>query len=149
MGKKSRTDKCCEPDFVEETGMSHEVFDEMVRNQIMEDIRENPITVNIKAEELPPQGLLLYQGTEGFDNLQMNAPVVKIGKGADADMKIVKNTVSHIHARILLEENQYYLEDMNSRNGTYVNGTILNYKEKKLLKKNDIIAFADVKYRFV
>lgn len=61
----------------------------------------------------------------------------------------MNDTVSRIHAKITKEEDSYYIEDMNSTNGTYCNGELLNYKEKTLLQKNDRIAFAKELYRFV
>ena len=43
----------------------------------------------------------------------------------------------------------FYLEDMNSTNGTYRNGELLNYRERVQLEKNDRVIFAKEKYRFV
>jgi pSer/pThr/pTyr-binding forkhead associated (FHA) protein len=62
---------------------------------------------------------------------------------------IAKDTISRYHARIECENSDYYLEDLNSTNGTFVNEKQLTYKEKRKLESNDIIRFADVKYRFV
>ena len=50
---------------------------------------------------------------------------------------------------MLFRSQEFYIEDLNSTNGTFVNDEVLAYKEKKLLKSNDIVRFADVKYRFV
>ena len=62
---------------------------------------------------------------------------------------IGKDTISRFHAVINKENQEFYIEDLNSTNGTFVNDEVLAYKEKKLLKSNDIVRFADVKYRFV
>ena len=42
----------------------------------------------------------------------------------------------------------YYIEDLNSTNGTFVNDEPLAYKERRKLNSNDMIRFADVRYRF-
>lgn len=96
-----------------------------------------------------PEGILLYEGYEHFTNIQLGDKTVQIGQGEDSDVKIAKNTISRFHARIECKDKEYYLEDLNSTNGTFVNDKPLTYKEKRQLKTNDIICFADVKYRFV
>lgn len=96
-----------------------------------------------------PQGILLYEGTESMENIELKQLVMEIGQSKKADAKICKETVSHLHARIEQNGSEYYIEDLNSTNGTFINGEILSYKDKKKLKRNDIIKFADVKYRFV
>ena len=96
-----------------------------------------------------PRGLLLYEGTENFKNILLNSSDQKIGKSKNVSICIEKDTVSGLHAAIYYEGQEYYLEDYNSTNGTYVNNELLAYKEKRQLKCNDIVRFADVKYRFV
>ena len=74
---------------------------------------------------------------------------VIIGKEGEQKFPIKNAGVSRHHARISLVGGKWLLEDLNSTNGTFVNDEILPYKQKKQLKINDIVRFADVKYRFV
>lgn len=109
----------------------------------------NP-TVFLGSETKQIIGELRYEGDGDAGNIPITSPVFLIGsRAAEADGVISDETVSRIHARITKEEDGYYLEDMNSTNGTYHNGELLNYKEKALLSKNDKISFAKEKYRFV
>lgn len=96
-----------------------------------------------------PRGLLLYEGTEDLGNISLNGTDHQIGKSKEASICIEKETISSLHAGIWFEEQEYYLEDYNSTNGTYINNEPLAYKERRRLKCNDIVRFADVKYRFV
>lgn len=96
-----------------------------------------------------PRGILLYEGMEEFNNILLNGTDQQIGKSKEATVCIHKDTISNIHAGIWFEEQEYYLEDYNSTNGTYVNNEPLAYKERRKLQCNDIVRFADVKYRFV
>ena len=96
-----------------------------------------------------PQGMLLYEGMENRSNIIIDKDCTRIGQGDEADAVIGKDTISHFHAVINRENQEFYLEDLNSTNGTFVNNEVLAYKQKKKLKSNDIIRFADVKYRFV
>lgn len=96
-----------------------------------------------------PQGMLLYEGVEKRNNIIIEKNKTCIGQTSEADAVIKKDTISHLHAVINKENLEFYLEDLNSTNGTFVNDELLSYKEKKQLKINDIVRFADVKYRFV
>ncbi len=96
-----------------------------------------------------PDGLLLYEGYEDFKDIRLEKKSVIIGKGESADIRINKETISHVHAKLLYENEEYYLEDLNSTNGCMVNGKLLNYHERQKLCCNDILCFADVKYRFI
>lgn len=95
-----------------------------------------------------PRGILLYQGAEQLEDIRLESKVVWIGHGPEADARIVRDTISQIHARIDHDGDHYYIEDLNSTNGTCVNDEALVYKERRLLKINDIVQFADICYRF-
>lgn len=72
-----------------------------------------------------------------------------IGKlSAAADVILPYRTVSRLHAKIVSTEEGDYLIDLNSRNGTYVNGVPLTGEIKKQLEDGDDISFAGKKYRY-
>ena len=72
-----------------------------------------------------------------------------IGKMKNAaDAVIELPTVSRIHARIRKRDEGYYLTDLNSRNGTTVNGHILKSDEEWLLNDQDEVDFAQARYLF-
>jgi pSer/pThr/pTyr-binding forkhead associated (FHA) protein len=96
-----------------------------------------------------PEGILLYEGYENFSDIRIEKKSLQIGHSDDSDVVITKDTISRYHARIECENQEFFLEDLNSTNGTFVNEEPLEYKEKRKLKTNDMIRFADVKYRFV
>jgi len=56
--------------------------------------------------------------------------------------------VSRLHGRIRMEGKCFYLRDMNSRNGTWVNGRLLEGEQEVKLEEGDEIQFADLIYRF-
>ena len=63
----------------------------------------------------------------------------RIGYGKEADISINRETISQFHARIHKEEDGFYIEDLNSTNGTFVNEEPLVYKEQRKLAYNDIV----------
>ena len=72
-----------------------------------------------------------------------------IGKlSAAADVILPYRTVSRLHAKLVSTEEGDYLLDLNSRNGTTVNGVPLMGETKKKLEDGDDISFAGKKYRY-
>ena len=66
-----------------------------------------------------------------------------------ADVVLPVATVSRVHARIRRKEDGYYLADLNSRNGTSVNGRMLKADEEYLLQDEDQVDFAQARYIFL
>ena len=64
------------------------------------------------------------------------------------DYAINSRNVSRFHAKLEKEGDQFYLMDLNSTNGTFINGKRLGSNERELIEMGDVIAFADVSYRF-
>lgn len=72
-----------------------------------------------------------------------------IGKYKEkVDLYLEDNSVSRMHARILKDQNQYYLEDENSTNGTYRGKTRLQPYERKRLEPGDEIRIGNVTLYF-
>ena len=71
---------------------------------------------------------------------------ITIGRGAENDVRIPENFVSHRHATIFLHGAQYVIEDLGSVNHTYVNGQPL--EGQAYLKPGDEIRVGMVTLRF-
>jgi pSer/pThr/pTyr-binding forkhead associated (FHA) protein len=46
---------------------------------------------------------------------------ITVGRAATCDVVVADNYVSNVHARIYLRDGSYWLEDLGSTNGTYMN----------------------------
>lgn len=106
-------------------------------------------TVCITSMLGEPKGILRYEGGGDYSDFEIEQMMCVIGKSHRVKLQIEKDTISQFHAKIEYLEGNYYIEDMNSTNGTFVNDEILNYKERRILNVGDFISFADVKYRFL
>ena len=72
-----------------------------------------------------------------------------IGKQENlADFILKRDTISRLHARIDRKENAYWLTDLNSTNGTSVNGRVLEANESVELEPGDQVALADLRFSF-
>ena len=66
--------------------------------------------------------LIVIAGTQVGEMIPLRATTI-IGRGVDADVRLVEDKMSRRHCRLLVEDGVTYLEDLGSSNGTYVNGT--------------------------
>lgn len=90
---------------------------------------------------------LVYSGNHNHSDYSIDDNTILIGSAEEQNNLVIKSaSVSKRHARLTRSGNNIFLEDLNSTNGTYVNGDPLSYQEKRLLKKNDKIHFADEMY---
>ena len=71
---------------------------------------------------------------------------LSIGRSPDADVRIEDRFASGVHARIYSRSGGYYAEDMNSTNGTYLNGAEL--RGESPLNDLDEIRIGDTEFRF-
>jgi hypothetical protein len=93
------------------------------------------------------QGLVLYSLDPSLESLPVSGDYFLVGKKQDAvDGFIDHPGVSRIHARIEKREQSYYVTDLNSTNGTYLNRKLLGVNETVLLHVGDVLRFADVEY---
>ena len=58
------------------------------------------------------------------------------------------HSISRIHCKIEKDDALFYLSDLSSTNGTYHNSTKLTQGKKVVLQEGDLVAIADVTYRF-
>jgi DNA-binding response OmpR family regulator len=84
--------------------------------------------------------LLAHNGP--LNGLNWNiSDILSIGRGSECDIIINDRQVSRVHAQIRTTmSNQIFLEDLDSKNGTYLNGEVIS--ESMLLKDGDEIKIA-------
>jgi FHA domain len=71
---------------------------------------------------------------------------LSIGRSGDADVRIDDRFASGIHARLYSRGAAYYLEDLSSTNGTFLNGGRLQGEAE--LSDLDQIKIGDTEFRF-
>ena len=71
---------------------------------------------------------------------------ISIGRSSDADVRIEDRFASGVHARVYSRGANYYVEDMNSTNGTFLNGGRLHGEAK--LNDLDEVKIGNTEFRF-
>lgn len=72
-----------------------------------------------------------------------------IGRNSDCDICFGDETLSGHHARIIEEEDMFYLEDLGSKNGTWLNGERVSEEDMLEIRDGDKIHVGEVTFLFV
>ena len=81
--------------------------------------------------------IILKFNSTVLKELKIDQDEIIIGRDSGNDIQIDNVAVSREHARIIRGPNYYLIEDLNSTNGTFVNGKKIN---KKFLQEVDEIS---------
>lgn len=71
---------------------------------------------------------------------------LSVGRSKEADVRIDDRYASSVHARVFSREGRFYVEDMNSTNGTLLNGATLRGEAE--LIDGDTVQIGDTVFRF-
>ncbi len=105
-------------------------------------------TVFIGETDRPAENVLVEKGKG--QRYPMERFPFTIGKVKNkVDLPLNDNSVSRIHARILMQNGRAYLQDCHSTNGTFINGIQLEAEEQVLLEKEDEIRIGRVKFIYL
>ena len=77
---------------------------------------------------------------------RINGQGVIVGRGKDCDIPINNMFLSLEHFQVWFDEGEWYIGDMGSKNGTYLNGSKI--KKVKTLEDGDEISFGEIKFIF-
>jgi pSer/pThr/pTyr-binding forkhead associated (FHA) protein len=108
---------------------------------------ESPIPGATPTKIQSQSARLIHVGSNAALDLPQNVPVIHIGKPNDLvppDIEVSgfahSEVVSRLHADIRLEGDAYFIEDVGSSNGTYINNIPLPKGNRHRLKPGDRIS---------
>jgi DNA-binding winged helix-turn-helix (wHTH) protein len=84
--------------------------------------------------------LLIIDGVQRGQQWSVDSERVVIGRGPECQVVIPDRSVSREHAEILLQDGKFLIQDLGSKNGTYVNGIKVNVHQE--LRDGDEIQVA-------
>ncbi|MBN2339931.1 MAG: diguanylate cyclase [Deltaproteobacteria bacterium] len=85
-------------------------------------------------------------GTDLGKKWVLNKPQISIGRGANNDIVIETQAVSRRHSILELNDKQRILRDMNSTNGTYINGEKISSRQ---LQPGDQVKIGDRVFKYL
>ena len=90
--------------------------------------------------------LQVLKGTETGECLVLDADRSVLGRHPDCDFVLESAAVSRQHACITRDGGDYYIEDLHSRNGTFVNGSQI--QGRRLLQDGDQLRICELAFTF-
>lgn len=98
-------------------------------------------------ESTTPYFLITENGTA--DKIFINKDIFKLGRiGEMCDYVVPGKAVGKVHAQVEKVDLDYYIKDLESRNGTFINSKKLVPGELSLLKDDDEVVFANVSLKY-
>ncbi len=115
---------------------------------VMQDLRSGSAPA---AAPLSPYGQLIVANA-GQSGLAVGkvfplSPTTIIGRSPDSDIALNDNFLSGAHAQLQLRGDEWLLEDLNSTNGTFVNG--FEVRGATSINDGDVIRIGRVELKFV
>lgn len=103
-----------------------------------------------EAQSAPP-ALVLLMGPAHLIGKQwlIEKAEMSIGRNPDNHIFIDDRSVSKNHARVVMENGEVYIEDLDSTNGTELSSTKLSPNQKKKLANNDQIKVGSAIFKFL
>ena len=93
--------------------------------------------------------LIIHEGEKAGQRWTIRDDQLVIGRGGECDLVLPERQVSREHIRIFREGNLYYLRDLDSKNGTWVNGKQVKDATVPLKDGDEIQIALAVKITFV
>lgn len=90
--------------------------------------------------------LKVIVGPDAGKICELQTPASVLGRHPDCDISINVGAASRHHTRILIVDDEHFVEDLHSRNGTYLNEA--QVRERTKLNEGDRIRISDTVFTF-
>ena len=88
--------------------------------------------------------ICIMDGSMAGQSFEVKEEITTIGRSLENHVQVGDLSISRKHAKITRNGNRYYLEDLGSQNGTWVNGHPISPGFQIEIKEGDIITFGHV-----
>ena len=112
---------------------------------------EKPVTPAEPEKATEPVYTAKLVRRSNDEEIVISKPIFRIGKErAKVDYCITdNNTVSRVHATILIKDGKCYLTDNNSTNRTFINGNPVPVQTEMPLSNGDVLKFSNEEFGFI
>jgi pSer/pThr/pTyr-binding forkhead associated (FHA) protein len=91
----------------------------------------------------------IVEGPMKGQSLQLDGELFFVGRSSSNDIQINDDTVSRRHLKIFRLMSSYFVEDLKSKNGTFINGKAVNPGQSMQVDDNDLISMGRTQIRVV
>jgi two-component system, cell cycle response regulator len=77
---------------------------------------------------------------------ELGSDEIVVGRGSDCDIQIDRDSVSRRHARVFRVEDQWFVEDLGSTNGSYINDVPI---QRSPLRDSDYVKIGSAIFKFL
>lgn len=117
---------------------------------VQEYMNPKDFETSVILEEAPKLACLIGCGDNAQEKIFIDKPSFVIGRiKSQSDYISFNGAVGKLHAEITNKGGAYYMKDLNSRNGTFINGERIVSNVEHSIQNNDRIAFANSEYKFL
>jgi len=86
-----------------------------------------------------PASFNVNKGLDGILVIPIDGSLVTAGNSDAVDIKLENRFISRRHFQVRFESDVFYISDLGSTNGTYLNGRKLNPNEQQILRDGDVV----------
>ena len=105
-----------------------------------------PPSTSTRPKSAPPPRLVVLGEPAAGAEFSLSKPVLRIGRDEDIDIWINHKSISHEHAEVQVDDDKVTVFDLQSANGTFVNGIRAS---RAILEAGDIVELGQVRFRFL
>ena len=87
--------------------------------------------------------LIVEKGLDDKSPIILNVPIAVFGQAPTVDVQLSNPYVSRRHFQLRNQDGVFYITDLDSTNGTYLNGERLTPNEERRLRDQDSISLAE------
>jgi hypothetical protein len=95
------------------------------------------------AEKIAASWLVVVKGAGRGAHYVVGERTTVIGRGSSCDIVLTESAISRKHARIVRQGDQFFIHDLDSTNGTFVDGEMVDPSQGTLLKYGSVISIGE------
>lgn len=123
-----------------------------VNNRPSQNVEDEGVDETTFIGDISQEKRVYLQGSRNgvLEEININKDSFIIGRvKGQVDYVSDNRTIGKMHAEIINRDDNYYIRDLNSRNGTYLNNERIEGYKEYLLSNNDKITFSNSSFTFV
>jgi hypothetical protein len=101
--------------------------------------------MNVAPHPSNSRALLLMETARGMHPIPLEMTLLKVGRGLDNDIVLEDSRVSRYHVQLRYKNRRFWVTDLNSTNGSFVNGERIT---ETALKNGDVVSLGGLELTY-